>query len=225
MDLPYICEHKVGYSAGGYSLSPRWFLTWYIYQFSEDTLNWWVLILHKTYDHWSVAVWTVIEHFIYSHFWFFFQIGCILHWIKTVYPHLLCSLYDNGSTLYLWWPSGLLWWWIFIVPEVVLHLVYLSIFSGLAALMSCDIARNLWSLVCSCLNSYWTFHLFPLLISFFKLVAFCTEFNLFTPICYVLFMIMYLPYICEHKVGYSAGGYSLSPRWFLTWYIYPFFQD
>ena len=29
------------------------------------------------------------------------------------------------------------------VPEVVLNLVYLSIFSGLAALMSADIARNL----------------------------------------------------------------------------------
>ena len=34
-----------------------------------------------------------------------------------------------------------------------------------------------------------------------------------------------IPYICDHQVGYSAGGYSLSPRWFLTWYIYPFFQD
>ena len=31
-------------------------------------------------------------------------------------------------------------WWIFIVPEVVLNLVYPSIFSGLAALMSADIA-------------------------------------------------------------------------------------
>ena len=30
---------------------------------------------------------------------------------------------------------------------------------------------------------------------------------------------------CDHQVGYAAGGYSLSPRWFLTWYIYPFFQD
>ena len=122
-----------------------------------------MLILHETYDHWSVAVLTVIEHFIYPHFWFF-QIGCFLHWIQSVYPHLFCSLYDNGSPLYLWSPSGLLCWWIFIVPEVVLNLVYLSIFSGLAALMSADIARNLWSLVCSCLNSYWTFHLSPLLI-------------------------------------------------------------
>ena len=78
--------------------------------------------------------------------------------------HFFVSLHDNGSPLYLWWPSGLLCWWIFIVPEVVLSLVCLSIFSGLAALMSADIARNLWSLVCSCLNSYCTFHLFPLLI-------------------------------------------------------------
>ena len=28
----------------------------------------------------------------------------------------------------------------------------------------------------------------------------------------------------DHQVGYSAGGYSLSPRWLLTWYIYPFFS-
>ena len=60
-----------------------------------------MLILHETYDHWSVAVLTVNEHFIYSHFWFFFQIGCFLHWIQSVYPHLFCSLYDNGSPLYL----------------------------------------------------------------------------------------------------------------------------
>ena len=185
-----------------------------------------MLISHETYDHWSVAVLTVTECFIYSHFWFFFQIGYFLHWIQSVCPHLFCSLYDNGSPLYLWSPSRPLCWWIFIVPEVVLNLVYLSIFSELAALMSADIARNLWSLVCSCLNSYWTFHLFPLFIFFFyKLVAFCTEFNLFTPICFVLFMIMDLPYICDLQVGYSAGGYSLSPRWFLTWYIYPFFQN
>ena len=40
---------------------------------------------------------------------------------------------------------------------------YLSItihFLGLAALMSADIARNLRSLVCSCLNSYCTFFIF-----------------------------------------------------------------
>ena len=39
--------------------------------------------------------------------------------------------------------------------------------SGLAALMGADIARNLCSLVCSCLNSYGIFHLFPLLSLFF----------------------------------------------------------
>ena len=126
--LPYICDHQVGYSAGEYSLSPRWFLTWYIYPIFQDSLHWWVLILHETCDHCFVAVLTVTEHFIYSHFLFFFQIGCFLHWIQSVYLHLFCSLYDNGSPLYLWSPSGLLCWWIFIVPEVVLNLVYLSIF-------------------------------------------------------------------------------------------------
>ena len=158
-------------------------------------------------------------------FIFFFQIGCFLHWIQSVYSICFVSLYDNGSPLYLWWPSGLLCWWIFTVPEVVLNLVCLSIFSGLAALMSADIARNLWSLVCSCLNSYCIFHLFPRFIFFFKLVAFCTKFNLFTPFVLFPFMTMDLPYICDEQVGYSAGGYSLSPRWFLTWCVYPFFQD
>ena len=109
-------------------------------------------------------------------------------------------------------------------PRWFLNLVYLSIFSGLAAQMSTDIAQNLWSLVSSCLNSYWAFHLFPLLIVF-KLVAFCTEFNLFTLICFVVFMWVDFLYICDHQVGYSAGGYSLSPRCFLTWYLYPFYQD
>ena len=155
----------------------------------------------------------------------FFQICCILLWIQSVYFFCFVSLYDNGSPLYLWWPSGLLLWWIFIVPEVFLHLVCLSIFSGLAALMSADIARNLWSLVCSCLNSYCTFHLFPLLIFFFKFVAFCTQYNLFAPFVLFPFMIMDLPYICDDQVGYFAGGYSLSPRWFSTWWVYPFFQN
>ena len=50
---------------------------------------------------------------------------------------------------------------------------------GPAALMSHVIARNLWSLICSCLNSYCAFHLFPF-STFFKSVAFCTEFNLLT---------------------------------------------
>ena len=71
MDFPYICDHQVGYSADGYSLYPRWFLTWYISPFFQDWLHWWLLILHKTYDQWSVAVLTVTEHFIYSNFWFF----------------------------------------------------------------------------------------------------------------------------------------------------------
>ena len=166
MDFPYFCDHQVGYSAGGYSLSPRCFLTWYIYPFFQDSLHRWVLILHKTYDHWSVALLTVTEHFIYSHFWFFFQIGCFLHWIQSVYPHLLCSLHDNGSPLYLWSPSGLLSWWIFVVLEVVLNLVYLPISSELATLMRANIARKLWSLVCTFLNSYWTFYLFSIFIFF-----------------------------------------------------------
>ena len=130
MDFPYICYHQVGYSAVGYSLSPRLFLTWYIYPYFQDWLHWWVLILHKTYDDWSVVVLTVTTHFIYSYFWLFF-----------------------------------------------------------------------------------------------KLVAFCTEFKLFTEICFLPFMIIDFIHICDHPACYSPGGYLLYPRWFLTWYIYPFFLD
>ena len=166
MDFPYICDHQVGYSAGGYSLSPRWLLTWYIYPFFQHFLHWWLLILHKTYDQWSIAVLTVTEHFIYSHFWFFSN--WLLFALNSIcLPHLFSSLYDNGFLLCLLSPSGLLCWWIFIVNQVVLSLVYLSIFSGLAGMMSADIAQTLWSLVCSCLNSYWTIHLYPLLLFFF----------------------------------------------------------
>ena len=220
-----------------YLWSPSGLLCWWIFIVPEvvldlvylsifqDYLHWWVLILHETYDHWSVAVLTVTEHFIYSHFWFVFSNWLLSGLNSICLPHLFCSLYDNGSPLYMWSPSGLLCWWIFIVPEVVLNLVYLSIFSGLAALMSADIARNLWSLVCSCLNSYWTLHLFPLLIFFFQIGCFLHWIQSVYPICFVLFMIIDLRYICDHEEGYSAGGYSLSPRWFLTWYIYPFIQD
>ena len=41
---------------------------------------------------------------------------------------------------------------------------FYPLFSGLLALMSADIARDLGSLVCSCFNSCCTVHLFPLLI-------------------------------------------------------------
>ena len=211
MDLPYICDHQVGYSAGGYSLFPRWFLNWYIYPFFQDSLHWWVLILHKTYDHLSAAVLTVTEHFIYSHFWFFFQIGCFLQWIQSVYPHLLCSLYENGSPLFLWSPSGLLCWWIFNVPEVFLNLVYLSIFSGLAALMSADIAQNLWSLVCSSLYSYWTFHLFPLLIFFSNWLL--SALNSIS-----------LPHLLCSLYDNGSPLYLWSPSGLLCWWIFIVFE-
>ena len=44
-------------------------------------------------------------------------------------------------------------------------------FSGLAALISADIARDLRSLVCSIVNSYCTLFIFPLLV-FFKICCF-----------------------------------------------------
>ena len=123
-------------------------------------------------------LWSLVCSYLNSYWTFhlfplliFFQIGFSLHRIQSVYPHLFCSLYDNVSSLYLGSPSGLLCWLILILNKMVLNLLYPSNFSGLATLMSSDIARNLWSLVCSCVNCYWIFHLFPHLI-FFKLVNF-----------------------------------------------------
>ena len=119
--------------------------------------NLWSLVCSSPNSYWTFHLFPLL---------IFFQMGCLFHWIQSVYPHLFCSLYDNGSPMNFWSPSGLLCWWILIDPEVVLNLVYLSIFSGSAALMSADIARNLWSLVCSCHNNYWIFHLFPFFIFF-----------------------------------------------------------
>ena len=45
-----------------------------------------------------------------------------------------------------------------IVPEVALSLVFSFTFSGVVALMSAEITRDLWSLVCSSLNSYYKCH-------------------------------------------------------------------
>ena len=90
--------------------------------------------------------------------------------------------------------------------------------------MSADIARNLWLLVCSCFNSYCTFHLFPRLILFSNRLL-----SILNSICQPHFFIPVYDngshYICDSQVGYSADGYSLFPRSLLTWYFCPFFQD
>ena len=57
-----------------------------------------MLILHETYDHWSVAVLTVTAHSsFFPTFDFFFKICCFLHWIQSVNPHFYVTLYYNGS--------------------------------------------------------------------------------------------------------------------------------
>ena len=160
--------------------------------------NLWLLVCSCLNSYWTFHLFPLL---------ILFQIGCFLHWIESVYPHLFCSIYDNGSPLYLWSPSGLLCWWIFIVPEVVLNLVYLSIFSGLAALMSADIARNLWLLVCSCLNSYWTFHLFPLLI-------------LFQIGCFLHWIESVYPHLFCSIYDNGSPLYLWSPSGLLCWWIF-----
>ena len=57
-----------------------------------------MLILHETYDHWSVAVLTVTVHSSFvPTFDFFKKICCFLHWIQSVNPHFYVTLYYNGS--------------------------------------------------------------------------------------------------------------------------------
>ena len=57
-----------------------------------------MLILHETYDHWSVAVLTVTVHSSFSPtFDSFLKICCFLHWIQSVNPHFYVTLYYNGS--------------------------------------------------------------------------------------------------------------------------------
>ena len=215
---------------------PSGLLCWWIFIVLEVVLN---LIYLSTF--WGLAalmnadiarnLWSLVCGCLNSYLtfhWFplfiFFSNWCFLHWILSVFLHLFCSLYDNGSPLYLWWPSGLLNWWIFIVLEVVLNLVYLSTFSGLAAQMSADIARNLWSLVCSCLNSYLTFHWFPLLI-FFLNWCFLHWIQSVYP---DLFCSLYdngPPLYLWWPSGLLCWWIFIVPRLFLTWYIYPLFQD
>ena len=180
MDFPYICDHQVGYSPGGYLLYPRWFLTWYIYPFFKDWLHWWVLILDKTYDHWSVVVSTVTEHFIYSHFWIF-QIGCFLHWIPSSYLHLFFSLDDNRFPLYLWSPSGLLCWWIMIFPRAFLTFYLYPFLQDWL---------HWWVLILHKTYDNWSVAILTVtehfidshIWFFFKFVFLCTKFNLFPPL-------------------------------------------
>ena len=49
-----------------------------------------MLILHETYDHWSVAVLTVTVHSsFFPTFDFCFLNMLLLHWIQSVNPHFL----------------------------------------------------------------------------------------------------------------------------------------
>ena len=84
-----------------------------------------------------------------------FLLFCSTWSILPIFNHLaqywgiLLHIHQLGS--HYFWLTASIWYiladWVldnlFIVPEVVLNLVYVSIFSGLAALMSADIARNL----------------------------------------------------------------------------------
>ena len=211
----------MGYSAGGYSLSPRWYLTWYIYPFFQDWQHWWVLILHKSFDHWSVAVLTVTEHFFYSYFWFFFKLVafctefnlftliCFVLFIRMDFIYISDHQVGYSPGGYLLYPRWFITWYIYPFFQDWLHRWVLILHK----------TYDHWSVVVSMVTEHFIYSYFWF---FFKLIAFCTEFKLFMLICFVLFMIMDFIHICDHQVGYSARGYSLSQRWFLTWYIYPF---
>ena len=68
----------------------------YLFNF-KDLLHGWVLVLHETYDHWSVAVLTVTVHSSFVRtFHFFYKLCCFLHWIQSVDPHFYVTQYYNG---------------------------------------------------------------------------------------------------------------------------------
>ena len=48
-----------------------------------------MLILHETYDHWSVAVVRVTVHYSFFPTFDFLKICCFLHWIQSVNLHFL----------------------------------------------------------------------------------------------------------------------------------------
>ena len=150
------------------------------------TWHWWVLIWHETYDHWSVALLTVTVYFIYSHFWFCFQISFFMHWIQSVNPISFITLYYNGSPYFCDSWVGYSAGWIFVAPEVALNLALPSIFSGLAALisMSADCAKPIITgLQLSKQLPYTSF--IPAFDLFFRYVAFCTKFNLLTSFSFI----------------------------------------
>ena len=96
---------------------------------------------------------------------------------------------------------------------------YFHPFSGLAALMCADIARHLWSLVCSCPNSYCKFHLFPRL-SLFQTgccphwIESCSSIFLFS------YMIMDLPsHFLWHSSWQVSKRFENSPIPAFTRYI------
>ena len=122
-------------------------------------------------------------------------------WCENGINYLLSMAHLKTRLCFVVWP------WSTLIP---IH------FSGLAALMSADIARNLWSLVCSCLNSYCTFFIFFPLLIFLEICCFLHWIQSVNPHFYVTLYYNGSPYICDSWVGYSAGGYSLSPRWLLT---------
>ena len=102
-----------------------------------------MLILHETYDHWSLAVLTVAVHSsFFPTFDFFlkyvafctgFNLLCPIFMLPYIIMDLPIFLIAEWATLLVYIHC----------PGVVLDLAIPIHFSGLVALMSADIARNL----------------------------------------------------------------------------------
>ena len=103
MDLPCICDHQVGYFAGGYSLSPRWFLTWYIYPFFSGLA---ALMSADIFTKPMITGLQLSQELLNISFIPTFDFFVFLNWLLSALnsiclPPFVCSLYDNGSPLYL----------------------------------------------------------------------------------------------------------------------------
>ena len=101
-----------------------------------------MLILHETYDHWSVAVVTVTVHDSFFPTFDFFHICCLLHWIEYANLHFLSPYLIMDLPIFT-----IAEWATLLVdihcPRGGSELSSPIHFSGLAALMSADIAQNL----------------------------------------------------------------------------------
>ena len=102
----------MSYFVGGYSSSPKWLLTWYIYPLFSGLAALVLTAWHETYDHWSVAVLTVTVHFIHFHFGFLFKLVAFCTEFNLLTPFVLfpCMIMDLPIFVMTKWATLMYAW-------------------------------------------------------------------------------------------------------------------